>query len=552
MKIFFLFASLLMMGSIEAQDVFSDISLMDYQRIAQLLDSNHLPERSFAIRSSSQLWNQQWKQLNEGKKAVTFQILDIGYTIQTNTNLPYGVNDGSLYSSVGMQQRMTIGALIQWKGFSLHLQPEFVSVANKNPIGFETSAADTNYWPKYYLYNVNKIDNFGRFGTSSFDKIFAGQSSLTYSKNGFSLGISTENLWWGPGLRNSLVLTNNAPGFLHFSFNTLKPIHTNWGNLEFQTIYGFLENANTEAPDNALMRTIKPQFIASKPSIQRNIFGWVFNWNPKWTPNLHIGMAAANYHYSSAVPVTPTPLVLTSENRSGSASLGSVFFRYAMPKEQAEVYLEYGRSDRFANPFNIIGDTIPTGYMAGFRKLFKQAGKKAGILFGIEVTQLQLPDARLIFHSQNLNDLPKTNSWYTHPFITQGFTNQAQVMGAAIGPGSNSELVHISWVKGLKKIGISAERIAHNNDFYYYNYFSGTIGLGAQNRYWADWNLGVNLQWDYQQWLFTGSYVHSSALNYRWVKVDGTFDGPSSSDKLNDYLNLSISYFFAAKSFTTK
>jgi len=40
-----------------AQDVSSDIVLMDYQRLAQLKDSSNLPSRSFLMRSSSQFWD---------------------------------------------------------------------------------------------------------------------------------------------------------------------------------------------------------------------------------------------------------------------------------------------------------------------------------------------------------------------------------------------------------------------------------------------------------------------------------------------------------------
>lgn len=552
MKISLLFIfSFLLISLLKAQENISDISLIDFKRIEQLLDSNHLPDRSFLIRSSSQLWNPNWIKINKSKKGVQVNLLDVGYTLQSNSNLPFGGNDGTLYPSVGIQQRSTIGVKIQWKGFVLHLQPEFVAVENADPIKFVTDF-DTAYWPKFYLYDVNKIDNFNRFGTTSFNKIFAGQSSFSYNTQNLSMGISTENLWWGPGIRNSLILTNNAPGFLHVSFNTLKPIKTKLGKIEFQAIYGLLENVNTEAPDNEIIRTINAGLIATKSAIDRSIFGGIVDWNPKWTPHLHIGFAAATYDYRSAVKATASPLVLPSENKEGSATLGSVFFRYAMPKEHSEVYLEYGRSDKFAHPFNIIGDTIPTGYIAGFRKFFQKPGNKAGILFGIEITQLQLPDARLIFNSPNLSDLPKTNSWYTHPFITQGYTNKGQVMGASIGSGSNSESIYISWIKGLNKIGVSAERIAHNNDFYYYRYFSGNVGLGAQNRYWADWNFGLHFQWNFKQLILSGSYVHTTALNYRWVKVDGSFDGPSSSDKLNDYLSMSIAYFFGEKSLLTK
>jgi hypothetical protein len=551
---------LLLVAHANAQTVHSDIALMDYERLAQLQDSVNAPTRSFVIRSASQFWSNTLNKPFSAKSKATAQLVQVGYTLQSNNNLPIGYNEGNFYPAVGLQQRFTIGAHFQWQGFSLQLQPEFINAANADPVNFTSDPADGNYWAKYYLYNVNKIDNFDRFGTVPISKVFAGQSSLRFNTNNISFGISAENLWWGPGIRNSLVLTNNAPGFLHFTFNSRKPIPTKWGNIEFQTVVGKLKNTDTEAPDNALMRTMWADGIAKKPQENRTMLGYIFSWNPKWTPNLHIGLTGANYFYSTVVTPTPSVLITAAENKSGSASLGAVFFRYVMPKEQAEVYVEYGRANKLVTPFNIFGDTIPTGYTAGFRKLFLssspgqgrsplggrgRSSARGGILLSVEITQLQLPDSRLIFNKENVFGIPKTNSWYTHPFVSHGYTNNGQVMGASIGPGSNSQTVNISWVKGLKRIGVQAERLAHNNDFYYYNYFSGIIGTGQANKYWVDWNVGLQFQWDIKNLLVSGFYNHTSALNYRWTKLDGGFAGPSDlSDKTNKQFSLSLTYFF--------
>ena len=530
---------------LSAQEVMSDIYLMDYQRLEQLKDTVHAPSRSFVIRSTEQLWNQLLEVEVKKKKWPTIQLTQEGVHWQTNSDLPIGVNDGSLFPSVGMQQRFTLGLNIHWRGFSLQLQPEYVIADNKDPVGFQSDPADGNYWAKYYLYNVNKIDNFSRMGTETISRFYLGQTSFKFHTKNLSIGVSNENLWWGPGIKTSLVLTNNAPGFLHASINSRNPIPTNWGNIEFQAVFGQLKNVETESPDNVIMRNIWAGGIAKKQDVTRAIYGYVFSWNPKWTPNLHIGIIGANYFYQDSSGVTSSNLVMDSENKKGSASLGSLFFRYAMPKEHAEVYMEYGRANKLANPFNLIGDTIPTGYTAGFRKLFKKEANKGGILLGIEITQLQLPDARLIFNKENVFGVPRTNSWYTHPYIEQGYTNEGQILGASIGPGSNSETVSLSWVKGLKRIGFTAERLAHNNDFYYYNYFSGNIGIGTANKYWVDWNTSLQIQWDYKQLLFSGFITHTSALNYRWVKLDGGFAGASQlSDRSNTLVGLSLTYFF--------
>jgi hypothetical protein len=523
---------------------------MDNNRMAQLYESDSTPKRSFVIRSSSQLWSEILNKPFTKKSMPSVRLVQAGISLQNNNNLPIGWNDGSLYPSVGMQQRFTLGAHFQWHNFSLHLQPEWVSAANKNPVPFESDPRDGNYIAKYYTYFVNKIDHFSRFGTEPLRQFFPGQSSFRFNTKNISYGISTENLWWGPGIRNSLVLTNNAPGFLHLTINSRKPIPTRWGNMEFQVVMGRLRNASTEAPDNALMRTIWADGIAEKPQANRAIFGYIFSFNPKFATNLHIGITGASYFYTGVVTPKPSVLLLDAENKAGSASLGALFFRYAMPKEHAEVYLEYGRANRWAAPWNVLGDTIPTGYTAGFRKIFyrdapARNGVKTGILFGMEITQLQLPDVRSIFNPIAIYGIPKTNSWYTNAFNAQGFTNRAQVMGASIGPGSNSQTLNISWVKGMKRIGVQAERITYNMDFYTYNYFNGIVGSGTANKQWADLNLAFNFQWDYKQLLFSASVQNTSSLNYRWTKLEDGFAEPSPlSDKRNTQIQVGLSYFF--------
>ena len=65
------------------------------------------------------------------------------------------------------------------------------------------------------------------------------------------MGVSTENLWWGPGVRNSLIMSNNAPGFGHISFNTTAPVLTKIGSFEWQLISGVLQNSGLLPPDTA-------------------------------------------------------------------------------------------------------------------------------------------------------------------------------------------------------------------------------------------------------------------------------------------------------------
>jgi hypothetical protein len=527
----------------QAQVVHSDIALMDLHRIAQIADSNSNDTKSYIMRSSSLLWKKDSLFASKPKKPI-FNLLQAGVTLHYNNNLTQSDNDGSMIPATGMQQRITIGATIHFENLLIQLQPEFVNAANTSPTSFTGDPSNGNYWSRYYLYTINKIDNLTRFGTSTYSKFFPGQSRISFQLKHISVGISTENLWWGPGIRNSLVLTNNAPGFLHATINTYKPIPTKWGNIEFQAIFGQLNKTPFEAEDNPIMKTIWAGGIANKQDIGRNIFGYIFSYNPIWTPNLFISFSGMSYFYNQSAEMQSSDLLLDFENKKQTARLGALYFRYKMPKENAELYVEYGRSNRWAAPWNIFGDTIPTGYTAGFRKLIS-VGKlnKAHISIGGEITQLQLPDARIVFNPANPLSIPKTYSWYTNPYISQGYTNNGQVMGASIGPGSNSQTLYLSWIKGAKRIGVQIERVANNNDFAVYSNFSGIIGSGTPDRYWVNMNYGFNFQWDIHKWLIAGFYQYTNAINYRWVKLHNIFSQPSDGDRNNTRFSLSITRF---------
>ena len=78
-------------------------------------------------------------------------------------------------------------------------------------------------WAQRYNYGII-VDMPERFGEKSISKTLIGQSSIKLNFKGLSLGVSNENIWWGPSIRNSIMMSNHARGFKHITFNTTKPI----------------------------------------------------------------------------------------------------------------------------------------------------------------------------------------------------------------------------------------------------------------------------------------------------------------------------------------
>ncbi|MGG2352536.1 hypothetical protein ACE4Z7_25400, partial [Salmonella enterica] len=75
-----------------------------------------------------------------------------------------------------------------------------------------------------------------------------------------------------------------------------------------------------------------------------------------------------------------------SEKENKKASLGSIFLRYILQEENAEIYGEYGRNDRYASPINLITDkNYPGGYIVGFRKLSNMSSNGSRFEFSTEI-----------------------------------------------------------------------------------------------------------------------------------------------------------------------
>lgn len=538
-------------SQVKAQQIdLNNIALMDVNRVNALLDtSSNL--NSYTIRNSSVPFN---ANLKSWKKVFVnhFSAMSV---LQENSNLPLGFNDGVMIPSVGKQNYYNFQIGIQWGNFTLQIAPEKVTAENfpvqglGNDFDGSANGYPGNFWRRYYEISENIIEAPNVHFKTNSDQNFIGQTSLKYHTKNISFGISTENLWWGPGIHYSLVLTNNAPGFLHYTIQTNKPIQTFLGTVEVQFIGGSLQNGFLKPSEND--NPYAAQWYVPKDSGERYITGMVLTLNPQWTKNLYIGLSNMAYIYQKDMNGLEDATAIGNFSKHTSLkkrpALGAVFLRYALPKEHAEVYFEYGRNDRGATPINILYDSVATGYVAGVRKLFPLSSnsKYGAISLNIEVVQLKLPQANLIW---NPNLLAKQSSWYTNSQVRQGYTNQGQILGTYVGPGGSGQTMQLAWVKGINKLGIGVERVSHNKDFYYYNYFNGLAYPGPNFKYWSDFIYSFYMRVKVGNFILSSEVKKAESYNYLWTKIgDGGLYGPSETDRTNTQFNIALRYVFNRK-----
>jgi hypothetical protein len=443
-----------------------------------------------------------------------FRILPLSWEQQFNSNHPYGWNDGAMIPARGYQTLISGGFYLKLGVLSIQFQPEFVYAANPAFNGF-ASGHSNNDLVEYYSYH-SFIDNPERFGNGTYSKAFWGQSSIRLTFGSFSVGLSNENLWWGPGIRNALILSDNAPGFKHLTINTVRPVKSVIGYFEGQIIFGRLDGTRYPPLSITQLSDGTNLFVPKDPD-WRYFTGFNLNYHPKWIAGLTLGLTRTFDAYRHDVKGFSgyIPFFVPYSKQATAGGNGdpfprdqytSFYGRWLFKKAQAELYFEYGLNDNSYNLRDFIGSPDHSrAYVFGLRKLFPVNGSSGQhILFSGEITQLSQSPDRFVRNA---------GGWYVHGQVRDGQTNEGQVLGAGTGSGGNLQSIEISWVSGLKKFGISFDRYEHDIDFYQ-DYFPD---MNGNSRKWVDFALGLQGNWSYKNLIFDATLQTIKSFNYEWV-----------------------------------
>lgn len=537
LSVAFAFNSLILHSSVNAQSLPVGTPVLDdYYRRIQLLgkvDTN----LSFTLRpifieslsplnsSDTTLKHDNWTASNSitfAKGLGEFKFLPLRWQQQFNSDHPYGWNDGGMIPAKGYQTMISGGFYIKLGPLSIQLRPEYVYANNVKFNGFDSEHSDQDLIT-YYNYH-GFIDNPERYGNNAYHRTSWGQSSMNLTFGSITAGLSTENLWWGPGIRNALILSNNASGFKHLTLNTIRPIKTYIGYIEGQIIAGRLENsvfpnlATTTLTDGA-------NLLSPKRNEWRYFTGFNINYHPRWVIGLTLGLIRTFDSYGKDVKgfsgYFPFFTPYSKQSTTGGTEAGGIgdafprdqytsfYARWLFRKAQAEIYFEYGLNDNSYNltDFAQSPDHSRT-YVFGLRKMVPINGTNdQHILFSGEITQLSQSVDRLVRDA---------GGWYIHSEVKQGHTNNGQVLGAGTGSGGNLQSMDISWVSGLKRLGVGFERYEHDVDFYR-NAFPD---INGNSRKWVDFAFALQGEWNYKNLIFNAKLQKIKSLNYEWILKD--------------------------------
>src|SRR5262249_17261186 len=154
--------------------------------------------------------------------------------------IPVSLNDGALWAGRGLNLALTAGGRVELPHLSVVLAPSILSEQNRVfPILVSGSPARSDFASPWHS-GLESADLPLRFGDASIHALDFGQSKIEASFGPVGFGASTENQWWGPGVRNAIVMSNNAAGIPELFIRTSHPIATPIGSVEARWIAGAL------------------------------------------------------------------------------------------------------------------------------------------------------------------------------------------------------------------------------------------------------------------------------------------------------------------------
>lgn len=484
------------------------------------------------------------------------KILPIDYNIEINSHHPYNRNNGSMVPNRGYQHIVSSGIYAEIGPLSVQLKPEYLFSENKDFEGFG-EGPNGHYsaiWAKRYSL-WNKIDMPERFGEKSINEILIGQSSIKLNYKGLSIGVSNENIWWGPSIRNSIMMSNHARGFKHITFNTNKPLTTKIGNFEWQIISGRLESSGFTPPNTEIEHAGTKLYIPKinqrgRTDDWRYLQGYSITYSPKWISGLSLGFIRWAQAYSALyrgeyVWMEGNPSWFPAfqnlfrkndryqnyEQQTNQAA--GVFLRWLWKESNAEIYFDYHHNDSKHNIRDLLLDSDHSRAVTiGLQKVFKISNDN--YLFSWEWTQMEQSATRL---------LRNAGSWYEHGWTFDGYTNKGEVLGAGIGPGSNSQYFALNRIRDNEKLGLALEIIDQDNDFYHLAFATGINQKSDFRRYWKDFNLHLNFSKKYKYFWVSSNLMYSRGLNYQWDLDDTVTEYYHPGNDVNNFhMTLKLAY----------
>jgi hypothetical protein len=436
-----------------------------------------------------------------------------------NSAIPFDRNDGAMWAGRGMSLRASGGVRAQCRRVRVYVAPEIWSTANRAfALVATTDTSKSGFANPFYSGGGNNGDLPLRFGTEPLFVLDPGESAIEVDAGRATFGLGTQPQWWGPAIRNAVMMSNHAAGIPSFYVRTARPIDSPLGRTEARWMVGALSES--------------PFFDFNPADNLRSLSGLVITQQTRVDSGLTFGIARVVYAIIPSIGALPARFldalgrwgpsgdVRTAKFGRAAEQLAEVFGRWVLPESGVEAYAEWARvilprtsSELFVAPQKNQGYTLGMQWVG-----------PGEISAGAWRVQAELTDLEQPLVSRGLDPA----SFYVSPIVRQGYTQRGQVIGAAIGPGSSSQWLALDRMDESRSVGAFVGRIRWNTDVYYrmptgFSIYSHDVSLYA----------GVRGRLNRVGYVLSGEALVEKRLNYLFQSTRYGYDPDPTFDVTN-------------------
>lgn len=439
-------------------------------------------------------------------KDYAIELAPIALSSYFRSAYPMDRDNGAVWAGKGFSTLLEGGVAgrLGWLRFALY--PSVTWSQNRPFAISDTTVA--GFSPYAYPWWAVAIDMPERFGSSALTSWSAGQSYVELSAPwGIAVGVSNENIQWGPSRRYPMLLGVSAPGFPH-AYGRLRFNLPVFGRVTGRLIVG---------------RLTESAFYTTDVTRERNLFASLrAEWAPRGPDGPQFTATSVTQQPWTGIP-TPNELLKlvptsTSQGVGGKKvdGIGALSALLPIHSIHARLFGTWGRGDFWLNTEDLITEPDHNQFwQVGFEKSWIPPMSDRPWTVSAEFISTAAS-------SPQLGERGFSSSVYRYGGAVFGHTNDGQLLGASIGSGSRAGYVSIERGDTRNGWGVLAEHIDWDMDtnarYFAYRYgpssqdredllggmYHGPLRLAGIDVLHVDAMGGVSLRWNRQYVRFTG------------------------------------------------
>lgn len=433
-----------------------------------------------------------------------------------NSRIPLSLNDGARWAGRGASATLSGGVRFRWRFLHATIVPEIVAVENRQflviPSASDSLSPFANPWHGFGY----TIDAPLRFGARPFTVLGPGQSSVEARFGVIAAGFSTENMWWGSGVRTGIVMSNNAAGIPQAYVRSARPIRTPVGTWELRGLLGTLTESRF--------------FDRNTANDLRAFSGAVATVRPWFDSTFVLGASRVLFSTLEStrdLPSHATDFALTLSSK-GNDELTALFGEWAFPESGLALHWEWARLRLPSLRELVVAPQRTQGFTIGAKWATAVYDTRTFVRVRAEATMLEqnIPPERI-----------QTLTFYPSRRVPQGYTQRGEVIGAATGPGSSSQWLGVDLFRPRWTVGLNGGRTRYEDEAYYFQ-ATGNTGRSHDVALFAGMRAGA----EWQRLSLHGLVQRTRRLNYLFQTSTAGFAFDNRFDVWNTTLNVELAY----------